>query len=206
MSYDTATLTAYAGGALVFRDYVTVFGKTLGGSDKTFAYWTGEDNITTSVVPAGETEGENRNFLGIGTIKTVPDIVDAIGMEARSLEFGFDHISSSTDSPMDMVFGNNIRVARVEYHKGILDPDTWELAATPHLMLAGRVDGVSVNDAAIGGEGGLHIAVANDAIDLTKTNPAMESHAQQKLRGSDLFRQYGDTATQRERFWGLARA
>jgi hypothetical protein len=206
MTYDVATLTALASGALVLRDYVTVFGKTLGGSDKTFAYWTGESNITTSVVPAGETEGENRNFAGVGTLKTVPDIVDAIGMEARSVEFGFDHINTSTDSPMDMVFGNNVRVARVEYHKGILNPNTWELAAVPHLMLAGRVDGVSVNDAAIDGEGGLQIVVANDSIDLTKINPAMESSAQQILRGGDLFRQYGDTATQRERFWGLARA
>lgn len=205
MPYDIETVTALASGAIVVRDILTVKGKTLGGSAAEFVYWTGEDNIAVNVVSAGETTPISRNAVGGGTLLVVPAFVDAIGVEARSITFSLDHISDAAGGPMDMVFGNNVRVARVEAHRALLDPATWNLVSTPTLMFAGRVDGASVDDAAAGGEGGLSLEVVNSAIDLTKTNPAMESDEQQKLRSGDRFRQHSDTARQIERWWGQAK-
>lgn len=205
MSYDSDTLAALASGAIVMRDLLTVKGKTLGGSAVTFAYWTGEDDAAISVVPAGGDTPESRGFVG-GTLLDVPAIVDAIGLEARSVTFGLEHISASIGSPMDMTFGNNIRVARVELHRALFDPATWNLAAEPVLLLAGRVDGAEVNDAATDSEGGLSIDVVGSAIDLTRTNPAMESDEQQRRRSGDRFRRYGDTAAQVETWWGQAKS
>ncbi|WP_449395593.1 hypothetical protein [Devosia riboflavina] len=201
MSYDVDTITALASGQIVVREFLTVFGKTMGGSASTFAYWTGEDNVATNVVPVGGGTPVSRNFVGGGTLLEVPTIVDAIGVEARSFTLGLDHISQVAGSPLDMVFGNNVRVAKVEMHRGLFDPSTWNLVSTPHLIFAGRVDGASVDDAASGGEGGLSLEVINSAIDLTKTNPAMESDEQQKLRG-DRFRRWGDSAATVETWWG----
>ena len=205
MPYDVETIDALASGAIVVREILTVKGKTLGGSAAEFVYWTGEDNIAVNVVPAGETTPVSRNAVGGGTLLDVPAIVDAIGVEARSITFGLDHISAAAGGPMDMVFGNNVRVARVEMHRALFDPATWNLVSTPVLMFSGRVDGASVDDAAAGGEGGLSLEVVNSAIDLTKTNPAMESHEQSKLRG-DHFRHWGDSAATVETWWGQARS
>lgn len=205
MTYDAETIAALASGGVVFRDLLTVQGKTLGGAAATFAYWTGEDDVAVNVVPAGAETPVSRNFVGGGTLIEVPPIVDAIGIEARSVAFGLDHISTAAGGPLDMVFGNNVRVARVELHRALFDPATWNLVTTPHLLFAGRVDGASVDDAAAEGQGGLSLEVISSAIDLTRTNPAMESDEQQKLRSGDRFRRHGDTAGQVETWWGMAK-
>jgi hypothetical protein len=204
MSYDVDTIAALESGAIVVRDILTIKGKTLGGSAAEFVYWTGEDNVAINVVPAGETTPVSRNAVGGGTLLDVPQIIDAIGLEARGVSFGLDHISDAAGRPMDMVYGNNVRVARVELHRGIFDPATWYLVAAPHIMFAGRVDGAAVNDAAAGGEGGLSLEAISSAIDLTRTNPAMESDEQQRRRDGDRFRRYGDTAGQVQTWWGQA--
>ncbi|UYN98353.1 MAG: hypothetical protein KIT02_10280 [Devosia sp.] len=184
------------------REILTVKGRTLGGAADEWVYWTGEDNIAVNLVPAGETTPVSRNAVGGGTLLDIPPIVDAIGVEARSITIGLDHISEAAGGPLDMVFGNNVRVARVEMHRAFLDPATWNLVSTPTLMFAGRVDGASIDDAAAGGEGALSLDCISSAIDLTKTNPAMESDEQQKRRDGDRFRRYGDTAGQIQTWWG----
>ena len=206
MTYDVDTLTALASGAIVVRDMLTVQGKTMGGSPALFAYWTGEDNVAANVVPAGASVPVSRNFVGGGTLLDVPPIVDAIGLEARSMALGLDHTSDLAGSPMDMVYGHNVRVARVELHRALFDPATWNLVSTPHLIFAGRVDGAAIDDAAAGGEGGLTLDAMSSAIDLTRTNPAMESDEQQRRRGGDRFRRHGDTAGQVETWWGQAKS
>lgn len=199
MPYDTPTLTALASGALVLRDYLSVRGAV------TFAYWTGEDNVTVNVVPAGEVAPVARNFVGGGTMLAVPEIVDTIGVEPKSVTFGLDHINTAAGSPMDMVYGNDVRVARVELHRGVFDTSSWNLVSAPSLLFAGRIDGTDVEDAAAEGQGGLSLTAVNSAVDLTKTSPAMQSDEQQRLRSGDRFRRYGDTAGQVETWWGQAK-
>lgn len=204
--YDSEIVDALASGALVLRDVLTVHGQTLGGSDKTFAYWTGAGNVTINVDALDGGAPISRNAIGGGTLLEVPAIVDAIGLEARAVVFGLDHIGKAADSPMDMVFGHNVRVARVELHRAIFDPATRHIVGSAHLLFAGRVNGAKVDDAVPGGTGGLSLEAVSSAIDLTRTNPALESDEQQKLRGGDRFRQYADTAAAVEAFWGLEKA
>lgn len=199
MSYDVDTIAALESGAIVVRDLLTVLG------DLTFAYWTGEDDAAINVVPAGATTPVSRNFVGGGTLLDVPAVVDAVGLEARSITLGLDHISEAAGSPLDMVFGHNVRVARVELHRALFDPATWNLVSTPVLVFAGRVDGAGINDAVAGSEGGLSLEAQSSAIDLTRTSQAMESDEQLKLRSGDRFRRFGDTAGQVETWWGQAK-
>jgi hypothetical protein len=205
MSYDVDTVAALASGAIVVRDLLTVAGKTFGGDAAAFSYWTGEDNVAINVLPLGETTPVSRNYVGGATLLDVPAVVDAIGLEARSITIGLDHIGDALGSPMDMVYGNNVRVARVELHRALFDPATRNLVATPLLLFAGRVDGVSVDDAAAGGEGGLSLEAISSAIDLTRISQAMESDEQLKLRSGDRFRRHGDTAGQIETWWGQSK-
>jgi hypothetical protein len=91
----------------------------------TFNFWTGEDNVATSVVSAITGGTGSRNYVGGGTLLEVPPIVDAIGLEARSIEIGLSQIHASVQ---DMVRAYNIRVATVELHRGICSirrPGRW---------------------------------------------------------------------------------
>lgn len=202
MTYDSETITALEGGTLVLRDFWTAHGKTRAGMAKTFAYWTGEDNVAANVIPPGATTPVSRNFIGGGTLLAVPEIVDAIGLEARSVTFGFDHISKAADGPMDMVFGHNVLVARVEMHRGVFDPDTWMLVSTPHLLFSGRVDGAEVDDAPADGQGGLQVNAVSSAIDLPFVSHAKDSDEHQRQRDGDRFNRYADTSIDVPFWWG----
>lgn len=186
----------------MLRDFLVVDGKTMGGAPQTFAYWTGEDNVATNVVPPGQSLPASRSFLGGGTLLSAPEIVDVIGLEAHTVTFGFDHTGTADGSPMDMVYGHNVRIAPVAFYSGVFDPATWHQIDNPVLLFSGRVDGASVNDAEAGGEGGLTLDAVSAAIELTVTNPAVKSQAQQALRQGDEFRKWGDTAGNLERWWG----
>lgn len=200
---DVETSAALESGQLVMRYFWVAHGRTLAGVGKTLAYWTGEDNVAVNVVPVQGSAPVSWNFVGGGTLLAVPDIVDTIGLEARSSTYGFNHLDTTVGSPMDMIFGNDFRVARVELYRGVFDPQTWQLVSNPYLMHAGRVDGPEVNDAAIDGEGALQIPVVDSAIDLTMTNTAMSSDEQQKLRSNDRFRRWSDTAADVPYWWGM---
>jgi hypothetical protein len=198
--YDEPTIAALESGNLVLRDLLWVAGQTLAGAAATFGLWTGESNVTVNVVNlAGSTV--SRSYVG-GTLVEVPAIVDTIGLGARSVEFGLNHLHATV---ANMVRGNNIRLARVEMHRAIFSPLTGELVSTPFLRFAGRVDGAPIETPAVGGEGRVTLRAVAHTIDLTRTNTALKSDEQQRRRSGDRFRRYSDTAGEYQVFWGQAR-
>lgn len=206
MSFDSTTITALQGGALPIVDFITIRGKTSAGADKVFNFWTGPDDVTVSVVSAIDGASEGRDYIGGGALVDVPAIVDGVGLDARSHEFGLNPLHTSIQ---DMVFGNNIRVAVVELHRGLRDPDTWALVSTPFPYFLGRVDGLSHDVGAASGdtpaEARMTLMVIGNMIDLTRTNPALKSDEQQKLRSGDRIRRYADAAGSYPVAWGQAR-
>ena len=202
MAYDAATIAALQSGQLVLRDFLTIHGWDEDGDPRDFCWWTGEDNVTTNVVSAVDGSTVSRNFIGGNTLVEVPTIVDAIGLEARSYDFGLSQIHSAVQ---DMVRAYSIRLAVVEFHRGVFSPSTWSLVSTPFPRFLGRVDGVQVETPAVGGEGKIVVTAISDVIDLTRTIPDMKSDEQQKLRLGDRFRKWADTAGDIEVWWGQAK-
>jgi hypothetical protein len=202
MTYDASTITALQSGQLVLRDFLTVGGRDGSNVAVTFNFWTGEDDVATSVVSAITGATGSRNYVGGGALLEVPPIVDAIGLEARSIEIGLNQILSSVQ---DMVRAYNIRVATVELHRGLFDPATWSLVSTPFPRFLGRVDAAPVNTPEVGGTGSITLTAIPDVIDLTRTNPALKSDETQKLRSGDRFRRYSDAAGDWETWWGQAK-
>lgn len=200
--YDSATIAALQSGALVLRDFLTVFGWDEDGDPITLGFWTGEDDVTVNVVSATTGSVVSRNFIGGGTLLEVPAIVDAIGIEARSIDLGLSQIHLAVQ---DMVRAYNIRVAVVEVHRGVFSPATWSLVSTPFPRFLGRMDSASVATPAVGGEGGITLTAVPDVIDLTRTNPALKSDETQRLRSDDRFRRHSDAAAAVEVWWGQAK-
>ncbi len=185
----------------MIRDYLTIVAKDDDGDPVPFGFWTGADDVTVTV-PNLDGNTESRNFVGGGTLLEVPPVVDAVGLEIRTVTFGLSQIHANVAL---MVRGHTIRVARVELHRGELGADNGELVDDPELLFAGRVDAAKIEDAAIGGEGRTDIMAVGDVVDLTRTSPMLKSDESQKLRSGDRFRRYADTAAAVDVFWGQAR-
>lgn len=207
MSFDAPTIAALQSGGIPLVDFITIRGKDSGGSAAVFNFWTGPDNVTLNVISAIDGSTESRSYIGGGSLLDVPAIVDGIGLEARSHEFGLNPLHSSI---LDMVNGNNIRVAVVELHRGVRDPATWGLVSTPFPYFLGRVDGLSHDVSGVTGDSPadarMTLAVVGNQIDLTRINPALKSDEQQKLRSGDRIRRYADAAGQYDVFWGQVRS
>lgn len=199
--YDAETLAALLSGQLVLRDFLLVFGWESDGDPVTFAFWTGEDDVTVNVVSAQDGTLDSHNYVGGGALPPdgVPAIQDVVGIEARAVEFQLNHLHPAIET---MLRASNVRVAKVELHRGVFDPSTWSLVSEPFPRFLGRVDSASIDTAAIGGEGSASLTAVASTIDLTRTNPAMKSDEQQRLRSGDRFRRYADTAAQIEVDWG----
>lgn len=184
-------------------DLLFIEGLDLDGDPDSWGIWTGPDNITTDVVSATTGTSVSRSYVGGGTLLRVPQIVDGIGLETQGVNFEVSQIVSYT---RDMVFGANLRGARVTLNRGRRDPATYLFIADPEVLFAGIVDTVDGQIGAAGGEGSIAISCRAQPIELNNTNPAMKSdESTQELFGGDRFRRY-DVAQIVPRRWGMVKA
>jgi hypothetical protein len=200
--YDSDTITALQAGALILRDMLTIHGWDGDGDPTDFCFWACEDDVTTNVVDARDGSTKSRDFIGGGSLLEVDPIIYSIGLEARSIDVKLSQIHASVQAA---VRGNDIRHAVVEIHRALFDVATGAIVSTPFPRWLGKVDGAPIETPADGGEGSITIHCISNTIELTRTNPARKSDAQQQLRSGDRFRQYGDTAGQVEIWWGEQR-
>ena len=183
-------------------DFLFIEGADSDGDPASWGLWTGPDSITLNVISGTTGSAVSRSYVGGGTLIRVPQIIDAIGLETRPHDFEVSQIHTYT---RDMVFGANIRGARVTLNRGRRVSSTGAFAADPAVMFIGRVDTADGRMGAAGSEGAIVLSCRPDTIDLSLTSPAMKSdESTQQRHAGDRFRQY-DVAGLIERRWGLAK-
>lgn len=188
--------------ASVIFDFLFFEGLDLGGSPATWGIWTGPDNITLNVVSATTGGAVSRPYVGGGTLLKVPAIEEGIGFETRPISF---EVSQTLTYTRDMVFGANLRRARVSLNRGRRNPATYLFEANPEVLFYGRVDEINGKIGEAGGEGSIVISCRADPIELSVSSPAMKSdESTQQLFGGDRFRRY-DVAGLVRRNWGQVR-
>lgn len=186
----------------VLVDFLFIEGLDLDGDPASFGLWTGTGNITRDVISGTTGSATSRSFVGDGTLLKVPQIVDGIGLETRAADFEVSQVNTYT---RDMVFGANIRGARVTLNRGRRDPLTNGWVADPEVLFAGIVDEVDGQIGAAGGEGRIVISCRPQPIELSVINPAMKSDESTRARFSgDRFRRY-DVAGAVRRRWGMVK-
>lgn len=201
--YDSTTLAALASGAHARRPMVTIRGKDSGGSPKTFGFWAGLGNITRTVTSAIDGSSESRSYIGDGALVSIDSVIYSLGLEVRDIQCVLSQVHASVQ---DMLRGNDIRHAQVELHVGVLDSATGAFVANPLPYWLGYVDGAPLETPADGNEGSLTLKMVSAAVDLTRTNTAKKSDAQQQLRSGDRFRRFSDTAGKFLIWWGTIKA
>ena len=180
------------------RNFVLVWPNA--GEEEVFGFTDfGEDAILNIV--NGETGAtESYTFYGDNApIQGMDPIPLKVGLEVNTVEVVLNHLHPVVQL---MTRGHDIRNAKVQIHRGYLDPESMLLVAAPRCRLLGQVNTNPTSIPAVGGQGDTTLRIVSHTRELSRTNPAKRSDETQRLRDGDRFRRYSGTAGKWEIFWG----
>lgn len=169
------------------------------GSPQSFGFHGDIDTFDVTVIN-GETNLPITNtYYGDGAIRHVSRIPLTVGLTIRRVSIELSNVHAAVN---DMVRGYDVRNAKVQIHRGILDPDTNLLVDNPMVHFMGTVDSVEPLRPSVGSEGGVSVECVSITNELTRTNPARASDAYQRSRSDDRMLRYVDIMGDVKVVWG----
>lgn len=199
---DVATQAAVRDRSRVIpRNFVLVWAKPIGGGGEVpFGFTDMGEDVTVNIVNGETGAVENHTFYGDNApIQKMDPIPLKIGLEVDTTQVVLNHLHPVVQL---MTRGHDIRNARVQIHRGYLDPQSTLLVANPRCRRMGQVNGNPTRTGAAGGEGDTTLRIVSHTRELTRINTAKRSDETQRLRQGDRFRRYSGIAGKIEIFWG----
>lgn len=179
------------------RNFVSIW---LGSTHYGFTDF-GEDVITNIV--NGETGAvESYTFYGDNApIQSMDPIPLKVGLEVDTTQIKMNPLHPAVKL---MARSNEqaLRIAKVQIHRGYLDPNSMLLVAAPRCRRLGQVNGAPEMTAAVGGQSVRTLKIVSHTRELTRANFAKRSDETYRLRSGDRMGQYAGTAGQWEIWWG----
>lgn len=203
---DVATQGAIRNRSAVLpRNFVLVWAKPLaGGAVVPFGFTDIGEDVLVNIVNGETGAVENYTFYGDNApIKKMDPIPLKIGLDVDTTQVVLNHLHPVVQL---LTRGHDIRNAKVQIHRGYLDPLSILLAANPRCRRLGQINTNPTRIPAVGGEGESTLRVVSHTRELTKVNTAKRSDETQRLRGGDRFRRYSGVAGKIEIFWGENKA
>lgn len=191
--------------AVVPRNFMLIWAKPLaGGPEVVFGFTDIGEDVAVNIVN-GETGAiENYTFYGDNApIKNMDPIPLKMGLDVDTTQVVLNHLHPVVQLATR---GHNIRNAKVQIHRGYLDPESMLLAANPRCRRLGQVNTNPSRTPSVGGEGETTLRVVSHTRELTRINTAKRSDETQRLRSGDRFRRYSGIAGKIEIFWGEEKA
>jgi hypothetical protein len=169
------------------------------GAPVSFGVWTGDDDISVTVISGTTGLPEARAYLG-GLNISIGDQPRVSDMTQQSITV---EMSQVADAAQTMARGYDLRLAKVEIHEMTLDPSTGQLSAIPQLSFLGQVDTAPFDTPSVGQDGKIALNAVSDAISmLSRTNPQKSSYEGQKRRGNDQWGKYSSAVKSWSIPWG----
>lgn len=186
--YADALSNAAAMG-FVERDMVTFFVRERGSGDiVTFAFWNDYGDLELDVADGDTGVTVSRTAIGDEALLSVGDVPNVNDLTVRRLTIAMSQLHATVQ---DMFRGYDMRLARAELHRLILDPDTRNLVAVPPCDFIGQVSLGPLGTPAAGSEGSVEFEIVSDTAELTRVNSAKCSDETQKRRdAADDMRTY----------------
>ena len=185
--------------AIVPRNFIVITAKDRDSGDPVVhGFWDDADTVVVNILDEdGATV--SRTFAGDGAVLSLDPIPMRIGLEVRTVQLVLSALHAEV---LDLVRGDDPRGAKVEIYRGLLDPRSGVLLAVPRIRFLGKINAAPIATAAVGGESTMTLAIVSHTRELTRTNPAKKSDAQQQLRSGDRFRRYTNVAGDWDVWWG----
>lgn len=186
------------------RNFIVITAKDrVTGDPSVRCFWDEAETVAVNVIDeVGDTV--SHNFVGDGAILNVDPIPMRIGLEVRTIQIV---LSALHGEVQNLVRGDEPRGAKVEIYRGLLSKSSGLLVAAPRIRFLGKINEAPIDTAAVGGESTVTLRVVSHTRELTRTNPAKKSDAQQKRRSGDRFRRHSGKAAQwlADVWWGEAK-
>ncbi|MET3601807.1 hypothetical protein [Martelella mangrovi] len=162
-------------------------------------FWNGGEDIDIYVIDGESGSVVTRTYVS-GVNLEVPEIPRVSDMTIQTVDIKFSQIAPAVQQ---LVRGWDVRLAPVEVHQLLLDPETGQAAGPAEVSFLGIVDGQPVETPAAGEEGAITLNLISSAIAmLARTNPLKSSHEGQKRRDGDEFGRYSGVVENWDIPWG----
>lgn len=195
----TAALQAAPDQGLTLRRAIYIVARNAAGTATAeFGFWNDLDTVNMSVRRADTGATVARQFVGDGSLISVPEIPNVSDGTISSIQIALSPLHATV---RNMLGGYDVRTAKLEVYDIFLHPRTHALLGTPSPVFYGIINKATPTRSAVGGESTLTLEVASHARELTRTNPAKKSDETQKLRSGDRFRRHVGVANVKV-WWG----
>jgi hypothetical protein len=183
------------------RDIVYFLVRSIDGtSTKTYVFWNEIDPVTVTVVDGATGSNVDRDCIGDGALLSIDDIPLTSDLTVQTIKISLSQIHATVQ---EMVRDYDVRIAKVQVHRALFDPQTNALVSHPLPHFVGTVNKASISTPAAGQEGSIDLEVVGHIRELTRTNAAKKSDETQKRRSGDRSRRYNGTTP--PIFWGVAK-
>jgi hypothetical protein len=184
------------------RDIVYFLVRSLDGlTTQTFVFWNELDPATVTVIDGATGATVDRACVGDGALLKIDDIPLTSDLTVQTIKISLSQIHETVQS---MVREYDVRIAKVQVHRALFDPQTNELVSHPLPHFVGTVNKAPIGTPAAGQEGSIDLDVVAHIREMTRTNAAKKSDETQKRRSGDRGRKYNGT-TNVPVFWGQAK-
>lgn len=141
-----------------------------------------------------------RAFYGSGSLIAISDIAAIVGVSVESVTVSMSQLHDQVEEALRLY---DCKLARVEIHTGLLDPDSRKLVDPAFVRFVGFIDNVEIRTPVEGGEGAAILTCASGTQELLRNNPATRSHADQQIRSpGDAFFVDAAVCPEWDHYWG----
>lgn len=177
---------ALAARALVARDFLWFVARDrTTGAAVPVGFWSDIENVSAQVLDPDTLLPVVRSYYGAGGLITIDDIPSVSTIQVQDVHI---RMSQLDEQVANAVRGYDTKQSRVEVHRGLFDPISRDLVAPAVVRFVGFVNVIEVHTGAENEDGYVDITCTSHTQELTRSNPATRSHADQQIRApGDAF-------------------
>lgn len=198
---DSATDAALASGHIVPRDFLWIEARNRAtGAPVERGFWSDLGTVQAPVLDPVTGQTTTRSYAGAGGLISVGPVALVTGFSVQTVDIQLSQIEAGA---VDILRTYDLRRARVQLHRGYMDPASFLLVAPALPFFFGEVDQAPLTTPAEGQDGSITITATSHAQELTRSNPAKRSDADQRQRDAgDGFFRHAATVGSWRIFWG----
>lgn len=172
------------------------------GGMVTDGMWSGVGTIDAQVIDPMTGQAVTRTYAGTYGLVAISDISLITGVSVQPITIAMSQVEARV---AQLVRQYDLKQARVEIHRGRINPATRLMVAPAAKRFVGFVDEVEIVEGAEGEEGGVRVSCVPYSQELLRSNPDTRSdQSQQKRRAGDEFFRDVAVVADWQQFWGKA--
>ncbi|TYB83973.1 hypothetical protein [Oceaniovalibus sp. ACAM 378] len=195
-----AAIAALKGRNVTIRDFLWIEARErTTGVAIPVGFWSDLSTVSAQVIDPHTGGVTLRSFQGAGGLIEISQVTMTSSLSVQSVNVTMSQISNASD----LVRAYNVKQARIEVFRGLFAPATLIQLAPAFPRFVGFVDSIEIKTPAEGGDGGIELTCVSHSQEMSRSNPATRSDADQQIRrNGDTFSRHAAAVGTWEMQWG----